>query len=267
MIQYPDINPIAVSIGPLTIYWYGLMYLFALLSAWGLCQMRARALQGWDANQVNDLIFYAAIGIVVGGRLGYMVFYDTADVFSLTTLKLWQGGMSFHGGLIGVLLAMVIFAKRFEKAYLTVTDFIAPIVPIGLAFGRLGNFINGELWGRPTDVPWAMVFNHVDALPRHPSQLYEFVLEGIVLSIILNVYAQKKPAPTALSAAFLLGYSIFRFLIEFTREPDAQLGYILFDWMTMGQLLCIPMFALGAYLVWRAKVTQLNREHDGSICK
>jgi len=199
---------------------------------------------------VSDLIFYGALGVVLGGRIGYMLFYNFSGLIAdpLSLVRTWQGGMSFHGGLIGVLVAMWFMARRFHKPFFAVTDFIAPLVPLGLAAGRLGNFINGELWGRATDVPWGMVFPRVDALARHPSQLYEFFLEGVVMFVILWCYSARNPPTMRVSALFLLLYGCFRFIVEYFREPDAQWGFVLFNSMSMGQLLSIPVVFFGIIL-------------------
>ncbi|MCC5791370.1 MAG: prolipoprotein diacylglyceryl transferase [Legionellaceae bacterium] len=253
---HPQIDPVALHIGPLQVHWYGLMYLLAFASAWGLALWRAKRSQSaWTSEQVSDLIFYGALGVVLGGRLGYMLFYDFSHFIRQpwTALMLWQGGMSFHGGLLGVILAMGLFARRTGKSLLAVTDFIAPLVPLGLALGRMGNFINGELWGRVSDVPWAMVFPQVDSLPRHPSQLYQLGLEGLVLFIGLWLYSAKARPTGRVSAWFLIGYATARFVVEFFREPDFHLGYIAFEWVTMGQLLSIPMVFLGIGLLFWSK--------------
>ena len=212
---------------------------------------------------MHFLIFYGALGAVLGGRIGYVLFYDLNSYLSepLNIFKIWQGGMSFHGGLLGVLTAMWLFARKYCLTFFQVTDFIAPLVPIGLGAGRLGNFINGELWGRVTQVPWAMVFPDPRAggLPRHPSQLYEASLEGVALFIILWLYSAK-PRPTmAVSGMFLLCYGIFRFILEFFRMPDMQIGYVAFDWLTMGQILSTPMVLAGAGLVWWAHKRDLQK--------
>jgi phosphatidylglycerol:prolipoprotein diacylglycerol transferase len=203
------------------------------------------------------LLFYGAIGVIIGGRIGYALFYDLATNLEnpLNILKLWQGGMSFHGGLIGVLVAFWYFAKKTNRHFFAVSDFIAPFVPIGLLFGRIGNFINGELWGKVSDVSWAMVFPTGGPLPRHPSQLYEAALEGLVLFIILWLYSAKPKPLGAVSGLFLLGYGSFRFLVEFVRVPDAQYGYLAFNWLTMGQVLTLPMCLLGVFFIWRAYKT------------
>jgi phosphatidylglycerol---prolipoprotein diacylglyceryl transferase len=252
MLVFPVIDPVAFSIGPLKVHWYGLMYLIAFLSAWALARWRVKHYQlNWTTEEVSDLIFYGALGVIIGGRLGYMLFYNTHQLLisPLSLFKLWEGGMSFHGGLLGVAVAIFVFSIRFKKPFLEIGDFVAPIVPLGLAAGRLGNFINGELWGRVSDVPWAMVFPNAGAEPRHPSQLYELGLEGIALFIIVWWYASKPRPRGCVSAVFLIGYAISRMVIECFREPDMQLGYIAFDWLTMGQILSIPML-LGGILLW-----------------
>jgi len=256
MLKYPQIDPVAISLGPVKIHWYGIMYLIGFSALWWLGNRRARQTPGWKVEEIGDLVFYGALGTILGGRLGYILFYDLPTYLAepLNIFKIWQGGMSFHGGLIGVTIALALFARKTGKQFFQVTDFVAPMVPIGLGAGRLGNFINGELWGRVSDLPWAMVFPDPRAglLPRHPSQLYEALLEGLVLFIILWVYSAR-PRPTmAVSGLFLVGYGTFRFLVEFTRTPDAQLGFIAFDWLTMGQALSAPMVAIGAAMMWWA---------------
>ncbi len=250
MLKYPVMNPIAFSIGPVAVHWYGLMYLLGFAIAWSLAVCRGKKTGQWTSNQVSDLIFYSALGVIVGGRLGYMLFYDFSGFWHnpLNLFKVWDGGMSFHGGLIGVCTAVYFYSRALKRTFWSVMDFGAPLVPIGLGLGRIGNFINGELWGRVSQVPWAMVFPNAGPLPRHPSQLYEFFLEGVVLFLILWIYSSK-PRPTmAVSALFLLCYGVFRFFVEFFRQPDPQLGFIVFGWLTMGQLLSVPMIVAG--LVW-----------------
>ena len=251
MIMFPQIDPVAFSLGPIKVHWYGLMYLLGFLGAWVLARWRATHYHlPWTTTAISDLIFYGAVGVIVGGRLGYMLFYDTYQFLTepWILLKLWQGGMSFHGGLIGVTVAMWLFARKFNKPFMQVTDFLAPLVPLGLATGRLGNFINGELWGRASDMPWAMIFPYSDGQPRHPSQLYELGLEGIGLFIFLWWYAAKPRAEGRVSAMFLIGYACCRLFAECFREPDSQLGFIAFNWLTMGQILSIPMLIIG--ILW-----------------
>jgi phosphatidylglycerol:prolipoprotein diacylglycerol transferase len=254
MLVAPNIDPVAISLGPLKIHWYGLMYVLGFIAVWWFGTRRAKQPgSGWTEQQVSDAIFYGALGVILGGRIGYVLFYNLPHYLAhpLDVFAVWQGGMSFHGGLIGVLLAMWWFARRTGKQVLAVTDFIAPWVPIGLAAGRIGNFINHELWGRVTDVPWGMVFPNAGLEPRHPSQLYEFGLEGVTLFVILWLYSARPRPVGAVSGVFLLFYGLFRFLVEFVREPDPQLGYILGP-LTMGQLLSLPMIVLGIVLVRRA---------------
>lgn len=260
MITYPSFNPIAFSLGPIAVHWYGIMYLLGFLIAWALAKWRVKHYHlPWTSEAIGDLIFFSAVGVIVGGRLGYLLFYDTSQLWThpLDIFKIWEGGMSFHGGFLGVILAVYLFARKFKKPFWNVADFLIPLVPLGLAAGRMGNFINGELWGRVSDVPWAMIFPRAGVEPRHPSQLYEFGLEGLVLFLFIWWYA-KKPRPNgAVSAVFFVGYAVCRFVVEFFREPDSQLGFIAFDWLTMGQLLSIPMFIIGVLLYIYA------RKNDG----
>ncbi len=248
MLQYPSIDPVAVSIGSLKIHWYGIMYLVGFFMAWFLGRIRAKRSSQWGIEEIEDLIFYAALGVVLGGRIGYILFYNFGHFLDnpIILFQVWKGGMSFHGGLLGVLFAMWWYARKTQRSFFMVTDFIAPLVPLGLAAGRLGNFINAELWGRPTDVAWAMIFpTDPLQLARHPSMLYELVLEGGVLFIILWIYSQKSRPVMAISSLFLIFYGSFRFIIEFFRQPDAHLSYIAFNWLTMGMLLSLPMILLG----------------------
>jgi len=255
MLTFPTIDPVAFSLGPLKVHWYGLMYLFGFAAAWLLARWRVKHYQlDWTHDQIGDLIFYAALGVILGGRIGYMLFYGTQQLLAnpLSLFKLWEGGMSFHGGLIGVAIAVALFARHIKKPFLEVTDFIAPLAPLGLAAGRAGNFINGELWGRVTDAPWGMIFPNSGGMPRHPSQLYELILEGVLLFIVVWCYARKKRPAGCVSAIFLITYALCRIFVEFFREPDVQLGFLAFDWLTMGQLLSIPMLLAGLWL-WRIK--------------
>lgn len=253
MIAYPDIDPIAVSLGPIAIHWYGLMYLIGFVSAYYLGVYRAKRSDGlWTSEQVSDMIFYGAMGVILGGRLGYILFYQFPSFLDnpLMLFRIWEGGMSFHGGLLGVIFAMWMFARKTKKHTIDILDFVAPFVPIGLGLGRLGNFIGGELWGKPTDVSWAMIFpGDPLQLTRHPSQLYQFALEGVALFAILWFFSQKQKPRYCVSGMFLLFYGIFRILVEFVREPDPQLGYIAFGWLTQGQILSTPMVLLGVGLL------------------
>ena len=255
MIAYPEIDPVAFSLGPLSVHWYGLMYLAGFALALWLGGIRARRSGGlWRPEQVSDLVFYGAVGVVLGGRVGYVIFYHF-DYFvrdPLWLFKVWDGGMSFHGGLLGVLVAMWLYGRSQGKGFFQVTDFLAPLVPLGLGLGRIGNFIGGELWGRTSDLPWAMVFpTDPGQLARHPSQLYQFFLEGLVLFGILWWFSSKPRPRMSVSGLFLLIYGLARFAVEFVREPDAQLGFIAFDWLTMGQMLSLPMVVMGiVFMVW-----------------
>ncbi|PJE79698.1 Prolipoprotein diacylglyceryl transferase [invertebrate metagenome] len=253
MIAYPAIDPVAASLGPLKVHWYGLMYLIGFVAAWLLGNYRARKSSGlWTSQQVGDLIFYGAVGVVVGGRIGYVLFYNFGYFLDhpLWLFSVWDGGMSFHGGLLGVLLAMMWYGKKLHKRFFQVTDFIAPLVPLGLAAGRIGNFIGSELWGRVTDVSWAMIFpTDPLQLPRHPSQLYQFALEGVALFIVLWAFSSKPRPRMAVSGLFLAGYGAARIAVEYFRQPDAQLGFVAFDWLTMGQLLSVPMVIVGIGMI------------------
>lgn len=250
----PQIDPVAFSIGQLQLRWYGLMYLFGFALGWALGRWRAsRPGSGWRPADVDDLLTCVMLGIILGGRLGYVLFYDLPVYIHdpVEILRIWNGGMSFHGGLLGVLGAFWYFARSRGRSFLEVSDFVAPLVPQGLFFGRLGNFINGELWGKVSDAPWAMVFPGGGPQPRHPSQLYEALLEGLVLFAMVWIYSDKPRRTGAVSGLFALGYGVFRFLVEFVREPDVQLGYLAFGWLTMGQVLCLPLILAGLWLLCR----------------
>jgi phosphatidylglycerol:prolipoprotein diacylglycerol transferase len=269
MLTYPTMDPIALALGPLQVHWYGLMYLLAFATGWALGRWRAaRGDSGWTVEMMDDVVFYIVLGVVAGGRLGYMLFYGLDQILDnpLNILKVWEGGMSFHGGLLGVCLAMWFYGRRRGLGFFQVADFIAPLIPPGIFFGRIGNFINGELWGHRTEVPWGMQLP-CDRFPGycadqpagtllspavHPSQLYEAALEGLALFLILWIYS-RRPRPTmAVSGLFLVCYAVFRFSVEFVRTPDTHIGYLAFDWLTMGQLLSLPMLLFGAYLLARA---------------
>lgn len=266
MLTYPDIHPVALALGPLKIHWYGLMYLVGFAIAWALGRWRAaRPASGWTAGMVDDLIFYCIIGTILGGRLGYVLFYGWEHLIAdpLSILRVWEGGMAFHGGLIGVLIAILVFARRHGLRYFQVGDFLAPLVPPGLFAGRIGNFINGELWGRPTDLPWGMRLPCAEfpsqcaelapsahwSAPVHASQLYQAFLEGLVLFVLLWLFSSRPRPVMAVSGLFLLGYGMARFAVEFVRVPDAHIGYLAFGWVTMGQVLTAPMILAGALLL------------------
>ena len=276
MLPYPAIDPVAVSFGPVRLHWYGVMYIAAFLAAWLLGRCRAaRPGSGWTADQVDDLATWAMLGVVLGARLGYILFYDLDAYLAdpLEVFRVWNGGMSFHGGLIGVIVVMIIFARRTKRSFFQVSDFIAPLIPFGLGAGRLGNFINGELWGRvdpnfpfamlfpgsrtedilllQTNPQWQSIFDTYGVLPRHPSQLYELLLEGVVLFIILNLYIRKPRPMGAVSGLFLIGYGAFRIIVEFFRQPDAQFTGAWVQYISMGQILSIPMIVAGVIMmVW-----------------
>jgi phosphatidylglycerol:prolipoprotein diacylglycerol transferase len=252
MLTYPQIDPVLLNLGVVQIHWYGMMYLIGFLAGWWLGIQRVnRPNPLMNKEQVGDLLFFIALGVVLGGRLGYVLFYDFATYIHnpIAIFQVWKGGMSFHGGLIGVIISIFFFARSTKHRFFKIADFIAPLVPPGIAAGRIGNFINGELWGKPTEMPWGMVFPHVDNMPRHPSQLYESALEGFALFIILWLFSSRPRPMMATSGLFLILYASFRFFLEFFREPDAHLGYLAFEWLTMGQLLTIPMVLLGILLI------------------
>jgi phosphatidylglycerol:prolipoprotein diacylglycerol transferase len=246
MLVHPNIDPVAFSIGPLAVRWYGLMYLAGFAAAWGLGLQRIKkGLAPVTRAQFDDLIFLAVAGVILGGRLGYVLFYKPSYYAShpFEIFAVWQGGMSFHGGLLGVMVAMTFAARRHNIDWLRLMDFVAPLCPLGFAAGRMGNFLNGELWGRATDLPWGMVFRGAEG-PRHPSQLYEFGLEGLALFALLWWFSSRPRPRGQVSALFLLGYGTFRFIAEFGREPDSYLGFLALG-LTMGQWLCVPMILGG----------------------
>jgi phosphatidylglycerol:prolipoprotein diacylglycerol transferase len=258
-LQFPVIDPIIFSIGPVSLRWYGTMYLIGFLAAIFMANKAADRSNGlWTRDQVSDILFYGFLGVILGGRVGYVLFYQFEYFLSdpLYLFQIWEGGMSFHGGFLGVILASFIFARKTKKNFLEVGDFVVPLVPIGLGMGRLGNFINSELWGRQTDVPWAMVFP-TDPLqvPRHPSQLYEFFLEGVVLLIIMLVIIRKPRSLGLATGSFFIGYGVFRSFIEFFREPDAHLG-LYFSFISKGQILSIPMILVGILIIYLGHLSQ-----------
>ena len=257
MWQYPELDPIAVSIGPVSIHWYAISYLVGIGLAWWVAKVRARRFSlPFSDEQISDLIFYATLGVLLGGRLGYTLFYGLEALADdpLRLFRIWEGGMSFHGGMLGVLAAIWLFARKIGLTFFEVTDFIAPVVPLGLGSGRLGNFVNTELPGRVTEVPWAVQFPG-EVVARHPSSLYQAALEGPVLFLILWWFASRKPArPTmAISGVFCLGYGSLRLISESFREPDAHLRFVAFDFLTMGQLLSVPLVLLGVALLVLAR--------------
>jgi len=265
MLIHPQFDPVALQLGPLAVRWYGLMYLvgFALVWAAGRYRIAREPAGVWAAKDLDDVLFYGILGTILGGRLGYVLFYKFGEYVAepWRVFYVWEGGMSFHGGMLGVILALAWFARSRRQDWLAVTDFIAPLAPLGLAAGRLGNFINAELWGRPAAVPWAVVFPNVDRVPRHPSQLYEFALEGVLLLAVLWWFSLRPRPRGAVSGAFLLGYGVLRFLVEFTREPDGFLGLLSFG-LSMGQWLSAPMIVAGAGMIAWAYSSRksVNRE-------
>ena len=250
MLTYPEIDPVIFAIGGLKIRWYGLMYVIGFAAAWWLALRRSQ--QPWSPitrAQAEDLVFYGMLGVIVGGRVGYCLFYGFDQLIQdpLYLFRITEGGMSFHGGLLGVIIAMLVFGRRIKRTVWQITDFLAPLVPIGLGAGRISNFINGELWGKPTDLPWGFLVN---GQVLHPSQLYEALLEGLALFLILWFYSARQRPYMAVSGLFLLGYGAFRFMVEFVRVPDAHLDYLLAGWVTMGQILSLPMILAGILMIW-----------------
>ncbi|MCX5884481.1 MAG: prolipoprotein diacylglyceryl transferase [Proteobacteria bacterium] len=262
---YPQFDPVAIQLGFLQIRWYGVMYILGFFFALVLGHYRIRIIPqlGWSNKELDEILFYSAIGVTVGGRLGYILFYQLVYYLKhpLETLYIWQGGMSFHGGFLGVIFMMWMFSYKTGKSWLNVTDFIAPLVPLGLGAGRIGNFVNGELWGRKTDVPWGMVFPQTDLYPRHPSQLYEFTLEGLTLFVILWLFSKKLRPTGAVSGLFLICYGTFRFFVEFMREPDNFMGLLKLG-LSMGQWLSVPMIPFGFFMMWWAYRQALEARLD-----
>ena len=258
MLVHPQFDPVAIYLGPLSVHWYGLMYLlgFTLFMLLGRYRIKHNPQAALNNTILDDLLFYGMLGVILGGRLGHVLFYQF-DYYLQQPLEIfavWKGGMSFHGGFLGVIAAMAILARKFKLQWLAVTDFIAPLVPLGLGAGRIGNFINAELWGRPTDVSWGMVFPNVDTLPRHPSQIYEFALEGVVFFVLLWVYSAKPKPVGAVSGMFLIGYGVFRSVAEFFREPEDGFMGVLTLGVSMGQWLSLPMIIAGIWMIaWANK--------------
>lgn len=265
ILPYPNIDPIAFSIGPLAVHWYGIAYVVGIMLGWHYAKRMVARPELWPngtspmtAEKLDDFLVWVAAGIILGGRIGYILFYDMAAVIEnpVRAIQIWNGGMSFHGGLIGTTLAMIFFARRNAIPVWSLFDTVATVAPFGLFFGRLANFVNGELWGRISDVPWAMVFPTGGPFARHPSQLYEAVLEGIVLLLVLRVLTHHVKAlrkPGTVAGAFVCGYALSRIFVEFFREPDPQLGYLAFGWLTMGMVLSLPMLAIGIWAILRAR--------------
>lgn len=262
---YPDIDPIAISLGPFAIHWYALSYMAGIGLVWWLVKYRARRREDfdWTDEQISDLVFYGVLGVILGGRIGYMLFYNIGALADnpLALFKIWQGGMSFHGGMLGVLAGMLVYARKHGRSFFSITDFIAPAIPVALGFGRLGNFANAELPGRESDVAWAFIYPG-DTVPRHPSSLYQAILEGLVLFGLLWSWSARRRPEMAVSGLFLIGYGALRMVSEFFREPDAHIGFIAFDWLTTGQLLSVPMVLAGiGLMVWAYRY---NARDDGS---
>ncbi|QLF70950.1 prolipoprotein diacylglyceryl transferase [Peteryoungia desertarenae] len=274
VVTFPAIDPVAFSLGPLAVHWYGLAYVAGILLGWMIARNLVRKPELWPGGQapmtiqhLDDFILWVSIGIVAGGRIGYILFYDFAAILDnpLRIFEIWNGGMSFHGGFIGATLAMVYFCRKHEIRLWSMFDLVACVAPLGIFFGRIANFINGELWGRPTDVPWAMAFPTGGPFPRHPSQLYEAVLEGLVLFLLLQLIVRAfggLKRPGLVTGTFVAGYALSRIFVEFFREPDVQIGYLLGGWLTMGMVLSLPMLAVGVWiLTWArsSRPAQTNR--------
>lgn len=257
MLIHPNFDPVLLDLGVVKIHWYGLMYVFGFVGAYLVAEYRKSRLS-WSSEQVSDLFFYSAIGVILGGRLGYCLLYKPmeylSDPLSIIT-GIQDGGMSFHGGFVGVVLAVIYYARKQKTELAKVADFVAVLAPVGLFFGRMGNFINQELWGKPTDAAWGMVFQKSgDSIARHPSMLYEAAFEGLVLFVVLFLFSKVQRRAWKVTGLFLLGYGLSRFLIEFVRLPDADIGYVAFGWLTIGQIYTIPMLVIGLYLFLKRSV-------------
>lgn len=251
--QMPPIDPVFLSIGPLQFRWYGLMYVLAFIATYFIIRSEVKRKKlPLTSDDISDLVFFGALGVVLGGRIGYILFYNLPFYLTnpLKLLAVWEGGMSFHGGFLGVVLAFVLYSRRKQLPFLTLIDMAALCAPVGLGLGRIGNFINAELYGRPTTMPWGMIFPGSDGLARHPSQLYEAFLEGLVLFFMVRFASRKSDATGVAAWTFVAGYGLFRFFVEFFRQPDAQIGFF-FQWFSMGQFLSLPMFLLGSFMVFR----------------
>lgn len=270
ILPYPDIDPVAFAIGPLAVHWYGLAYVVGIMLGWYYAKRMVIRADLWPnglspmtPEKLDDFLVWVAGGIVLGGRIGYILFYDMAAIVEnpIRAIQIWNGGMSFHGGLIGTTLAMILFARRNGIPVWSLFDTVATVAPFGLFFGRIANFVNGELWGRVSDVPWAFVFPTGGPFARHPSQLYEAILEGIVLLLVLRIMTHQAKAlrrPGTVAGVFVCGYALSRIFVEFFREPDAQLGYLAFGWLTMGMVLSLPMFLIGVWAILRARSATPN---------
>jgi phosphatidylglycerol:prolipoprotein diacylglycerol transferase len=260
MWHYPQIDPVAISLGPFNVHWYAISYLVAIFLCWRVMLHRADWVKPtWSEEQISDLIFYGVLGVILGGRVGYMLFYGFDNLLAnpLNLFKVWQGGMSFHGGLLGVILAGFYFARRQKRSFLAVTDFVAPAIPLGLGCGRIGNFINAELPGRVTELPWALVYPG-EMVGRHPSSLYQAFLEGPLLFIVIWIFAGRFKKTGAVSGGFLIAYGLFRFVSEFFRMPDSHLGFVALGWMSQGQLLCVPMVLTGVFVLWLVRTDRFG---------